>query len=221
MGKRVEPRQPIQVPVRIFGTDAKGAVFNQKVVTVNISRTGVEVADVQAQPAIGEVLGLTYANHRAQFRVKWIGAANSPKAGHLGLQNIAPEKPLWDFPLPGPASDDHQAGMAEKRKNPRFRCQNPVEIHIKDGASFWGTVADLSLGGCYVEMPIPLQPGTKLSMGIWIEQTKIVVEGEVAHRTPGLGVGIRFQNISEPDTDRIHRFLSNLAPFARKPLLRR
>jgi hypothetical protein len=58
-------------------------------------------------------------------------------------------------------------------------------------------------------------------LGIWIEQAKIQAEGEVAHRTPGLGIGIRFQKLSEPDADRIHRFLSNLAPFARKPLLRR
>lgn len=219
MGKRVEPRLAIQVPVRIFGTDTKGAVFSQKVVTVNISHTGVEVAEVQAELAVNEIVGLTYANNRVHFRVKWIGTAGSPKAGHLGLLNVTPEKPLWDFPLPSPASDNHQPGLTEKRKDPRFRCQNPVEIHIKDGASFWGTVADLSLGGCYVEMPIPLQPGTKLTLGIWIDQAKIQAEGEVAHRTPGLGVGIRFQKISGPDADRIHRFLSNLAPFARKPLL--
>lgn len=221
MGKRVEPRLAIQVPVRIFGTDVKGAVFSQKIVTVNISHTGVEVAEVQAELAVNEIVGLTYTNNRVHFRVKWIGTPGSPKAGHLGLLNVTPEKPLWDFPLPSPASDNHQPGLAEKRKDPRFRCQNPVEIHILNGASFWGTVADLSLGGCYVEMPIPLQPGTKLTLGIWIEQAKIQAEGEVAHRTPGLGIGIRFQKISEPDADSIHRFLSNLAPFARKPLLRR
>jgi len=220
MGKRIEPRLEVQVPVRIFGTESTGSVFSQKVVTVNISRLGVELAEVEAKLAVDEIIGLTYAAKRVHFRVKWIGAPGTPKAGHVGLLNIAPEKPLWDFPLPAAASDNHQPGLVEKRKHPRFRCQNSVEIHIDNGASYWGTVADLSLGGCYVEMPIPLQLGTKLKVGIWIAQAKVAAQGEVAHRTPGLGVGIRFKQISDQDLEVIHLFLGQLAPFARKPFLR-
>lgn len=220
MGKRIEPRLAVQVPVRIFGTDTSGATFSQKVVTVNISRVGVELAEVQVELAVNETIGLTYTTNRGHFRVKWVGSPGSPKAGHIGLLNVSPEKPLWDFALPTPSADNHQPGAVEKRKHPRFRCQNSVELHIDNGASFWGTVSDLSMGGCYVEMPIPLQPGTKLKVGIWIEQTKVVAEGEVAHRTPGLGIGIRFKEISARDLDVIHLFLGKLAPFARKPLLR-
>jgi hypothetical protein len=91
-----------------------------------------------------------------------------------------------------------------------------VEIHVHNGASFWGTVADLSLGGCYVEIPIPLEPGTRLKIGIWFEQAKAWAEAEVAHRTPGLGVGIRFREISGQDLDLIRIFLGKLAPFSRK-----
>jgi hypothetical protein len=218
MGKRIEPRINIQVPVRIFGTDSAGAVFSQKVMTVNISRLGVELAEVQAQLSVEEIIGLTYASNRVHFRVRWVGAAGTAKSGHLGLLNIAPEKPLWDFPLPAPSSDDHRPGAIEKRVHPRFRCQNKVEIHIAGGASFWGTVADLSLGGCYVEMPIPLNPGTKLKLGIWIEESKVAAQAEVAHRTPGLGIGVRFTNISDPDLDRIRMYLDNLSPLFRKPL---
>jgi PilZ domain len=220
MGKRIEPRLDVQVPVRIFGTDRSGAVFSQKVVTVNISRLGVELAEVEVNLAADEMIGLSYGNNRMHFRVKWVGAPDTPKAGHVGLLSTAPEKQLWDFPLPAPASDNHRPGLIEKRKHARFRCQNAVEIHIENGTSFWGTVADLSLGGCYVEMPIPLQPGTKLKVGIWIGQTKVMAESAVAHRTPGLGVGIRFNQISNEDLDAISLFLSKLAPFARKPFLR-
>jgi len=218
MGKRVEPRMDVQVPVRIFGTDSKGAVFSQKVTTVNISRTGAELAEVQVCLVVGEVIGLTYAANRVHFRVKWVGEADTPKAGHVGLLNTAPEKPLWDFTLPAPTSDDHRPGLTEKRAHARFRCQNKVEIHVENGPSFWGTVADLSLGGCYVEMPIPLDKGTKLKLGIWIEQSKVAAEGQVAHRTPGLGIGIRFNRISDQDRDRVRLFLDQLSPLFRKPL---
>ena len=216
MGRRSEPRMQVQLPVRIFGTDVAGAVFTEKVFTVSVSRNGVELGGVRAKLAHDEIVGLTYANNRAHFRVKWVGEAGSAKAGHLGLLNIAPEKPLWDFPPPAPALDAYQPGVVEHRGQPRFRCQNSVEIHIESGASFWGTLADLSLGGCYVEMPIPLEPGTRLKVGIWIDQAKAWANGEVAHRTPGLGVGIRFKRVAEQDMELIRGFLGKLSPFAKK-----
>ena len=218
MGRRSQPRKQIEIPVRVFGTDRHGQVFSEKVHTVNVSRGGAEIAGLRAELNLDEIVGLTYGANRAHFRVKWIGATGTAEAGHVGLLNIAPEKPLWDFPLPGDAADAFQTGSIEMRKAPRFRCQNSIEVHIHGGASFWGTVADLSLGGCYVEMPLPLQPGTKLKVGIWFGESKAWAEAQVAHRTPGLGVGLKFIEISEQDRDVIRRFLENLAPFARKPL---
>lgn len=216
MGQRSEPRKGIQVPVRIFGTDAGGAVFSGKAITVNVSAKGVELAGVQANLAPDEIIGLTYGTNKVHFRVKWIGAPGSPKAGHVGLLNISPEKPLWDFPLPQSTLDPYQATHSERRTHPRFRGHNPVEIHVENGPSFWGTVADLSLGGCYVEMPLPLQPGTKLRVGIWIQQSKAWAEGIVSHRTPGMGFGIKFNQISDADLDQLRVFLQNLGPFAKK-----
>jgi hypothetical protein len=218
MGNRSQSRKQVEVPVRIFGTDSHGKVFSEKVSTVNISRTGTELAGVCAELTVDEIVGLTYGNNRVHFRVKWIGGVGTLKAGHVGLLNIAPDKPLWDFPVSPDALDQYQPGSVEQRKTVRFRCQNSVEVHVDQGASFWGTVADLSLGGCYVEMPIPLQPGTKLRVGIWFGQTKAWAEAQVAHRTPGLGIGLRFTEISDPDLDQIRRFLASLAPFAKKPM---
>jgi hypothetical protein len=218
MGRRSQQRKQTEVPVRIFGTDRHGQVFSEKVSTVNVSRTGAELVGVCAELNLDEIVGVTYGSNRVHFRVKWIGAAGTPKAGHVGLLNIAPEKPLWDFPLTGDVVDSYQAGSVEVREHPRYRCQNSIEVHVESGASFWGTVADLSLGGCYVEIPIPLPPGTKLKVAIWLGQNKAWAQAQVTHRTPGLGVGLRFLEISEQDRDLIRRFLQNLAPFARKPL---
>jgi hypothetical protein len=38
MGKRVEPRMPIELPVRIFGTDADGKIFSENVTTIDVSQ---------------------------------------------------------------------------------------------------------------------------------------------------------------------------------------
>jgi PilZ domain len=218
MGRRIQPRTQIAVPVRIFGTDNRGQVFSEKALTVSVSRNGAELAEVRPELALNEIVGLTYGKNRVHFRVKWVGRPGTPKAGHVGLLNIAPEKALWDFPLPSDTVDDYQLASTELRTTPRFRCQNSIEVHVNGGASFWGTVADLSLSGCYVEMPIPLEPGTKLKVGIWFGQTKAWAQAQVAHRTPGMGIGLKFLEISDADRDQIRRFLASLSPFAKKAM---
>jgi len=219
MGKRIEPRKEVSVPVRIFGTDKTGAVFSQKASTVNISHSGVELAGVEATLSVNEIVGLTYGPNKVHFRVKWVGKSSTPKAGHVGLLNVSPGKPLWDFPLSPSAPDPYQPGTNERRQHPRYRCQTSIEIHVHNGPSFWGTLADLSLGGCYAEMPIPLEARTKLRVSIWLGQEKVRAEAQVAHRTPGFGVGIRFTQLSAADADLIGRYLNTLAPLARKPVI--
>ena len=78
MGRRSQPRKPIEVPVRIFGTDSHGQVFSEKVTTVNVSRNGAELAGVRPDLGLDEIVGLTYGSNRVHFRVKWIGAAGAP-----------------------------------------------------------------------------------------------------------------------------------------------
>ncbi|MGB8013034.1 MAG: PilZ domain-containing protein [Terriglobales bacterium] len=216
MGKRRELRKEIQVQVRIFGTDSSGQIFSEKGVTVNVSHNGAEVSGIQAEVNLDEIIGLTYGKNRVHFRVKWVGKPGTPQAGHVGLLNLTPEKPLWDFPLPPPALDNHVPRSTEHRKYPRYKCHNSVELHMDGGASFWATISDLSLGGCYVEMAIPLPPGTKLKMGIWIGETKCWADGEVAYSTAGLGTGVRFNSVSESDFDRIGQFLESLGPFGKR-----
>jgi hypothetical protein len=217
MGRRREPRKEIQKEVRIFGTDSRGKGFSEKAATVNVSQQGAELSGVQSQLKLDETIGLTYGKNRVHFRVKWKGKPGSPKAGHVGLLDVAPEKPLWDFPLPSSAPDNHRPQFVEVRKHPRFKCHNSVEIHAQSGASFWAKVADLSIGGCYIEMAIPLPPCTKVRVGIWIEETKAWADGEVAYSTPGLGTGVKFDNIAASDLERIQQYLQVIAPFGKKP----
>jgi hypothetical protein len=218
MGKRREPGKEIQAQVRIFGTNSSGQTFSEKAVAVNVSRQGVELSGVRSELKLDEIIGLAYGTNRVHFRVKWIGAPGTPKAGHVGLLNTSPEKSLWDFPLPPPETDAYQKQFAETRHHPRFRCQNSVEIHAHGGASFWATIADLSVGGCYVEMAIPLSAGTKVRVGIWINETKSWADGEVAYSTPGFGTGVKFTNVSELDLERIQQYLSTLTRLAKKPI---
>jgi PilZ domain-containing protein len=217
MGKRREPRKEIQLPVRIFGTDSSGKMFSENAFTVNVGQNGAELSGVRPDISLDETVGVSYGANRGRFKVRWVGKAGTPKAGHVGLLNISPEKAFWDFPLPVAAKDDYQPPVSQLRKHHRIKCHNSVALHTSDGASFWGTVADLSVAGCYVEMAIPLAPGSKVSLSIWIGESKVWVDGEVAFSTPGMGIGVKFGRVSEQDLERIREYLAPLSYLAKKP----
>ena len=216
-GRRREPRIDVQLPVRIFGTDSSGQVFSAKAIVVNVSQHGAELSGVEAHLNLNDTIGLSYGKNRVHFRVRWIGQPGTEKAGRVGLLNTSPEKPLWDFPLPPPVPDNHQPRSLQQRKHPRVKCQNSVELHTAEGSSFWAKISDLSLGGCYVEMAVPLAVGAKVKVAIWVQEVKIWADCEVAYSTPGLGIGLKFVRINESDLERIRQFLAPLAPLAKKP----
>jgi len=211
MGKRREPRKEIRVPVRIFGTDAAGQIFSEKVFTVNVSRHGVELTGVKAQPKVAEIIGLTYGQTKSHFRVMWVGEAGSPKLGHIGLLNLSPEKPFWDFPLPGPTVDGVARDVHDRRAYPRIKCANSVEIHLKNQeAPIRARTADMSLGGCFIEMSSPLAKGSDIRVGIWVKEVKLWAQARVITSTPGYGIGVQFTEMSEHERAELQRFLDSM-----------
>jgi len=210
MGNRREPRTEKNLPVRIFGTDADGQIFSEKVTTVNVSQHGAEISGLTASLKLDDIVGLSHGPNKSQFQIKWIGQAGTPKAGHVGLLNLHPDKAIWDFSLPAVTQDEFQGRGAERRKYPRVRCTTSVELHPEDASIIRGNASDLSIGGCYIEMPTPLVVGTKLKVGIWIGKDKLWAAGLVTNSTPGFGVGLKFSEISDADTRRIAEFLKSI-----------
>lgn len=211
MGKRREPRKEFKAPVRIFGTDRSGQIFSEKVFTVNISRSGAELSGVQAQLNNEEVVGLTYGPNKGHFRVKWVGQPGTPKAGHVGLLNLAPEKSVWDVPLPTPASDESWRDARDRRAYPRLKSANSVEVYPNsEAAPVRARTADLSLGGCFVEMPNPLAKGTPIRIALWLKETKLWANGKVVTSTPGFGIGVQFTEMTAQDRALLQQFLQSI-----------
>ena len=211
MGKRREPRKEIKVPVRIFGTDSEGKIFSEKVLTANVSLQGVQLVGVQSQPKIDEIIGLTYGATKAHFRVKWIGKAGTAQAGQLGLLNLSPEKSFWDFPLPSPAMDNSVLNTRERRAHPRLKCANSVEVFPQGQTiPIRSRTSDLSVGGCFLEMPNPLPAGSQIRLGLWVKEFKMWVTGQVVTSTPGFGIGVKFTEIAERDRDQLKQFLESM-----------
>lgn len=212
MGKRREPRKAMQVPVRIFGTDREGNIFSENVSTLDVSRSGVKLTGIRATLQNEEVIGLTYGRNKVHFRVRWTGAPNTPSHGQAGLRNLAPEKPLWDFSLPGAYADNFRdAGTSERRKSIRVRCAVSVELRPPGAVVIRGRASDLSLGGCFVEMPAPLPLESRMEVSLWLNQTKLRLQGSVASAAPGFGIGVRFLNVNAHDRDLLIGFVRMLS----------
>lgn len=230
MGKRREPRKQVNLPVRIFGTDASGQIFSENVVTEDISREGARLSGVKSSLKSGEIVGLSYGPNKGRFYIKWIGEPGTPRQGQIGLGSVgAANKSLWDVPLPEARIDNFVAGNPiierfsrplssgrprfsgmERRQHPRMKCMTSVQLIPDDQAPIWGNALDLSIGGCFVEMAIPLKVDTKLKIGIWIQETKLWASGSVVNSRPGFGVGIRFSSMSDADAIKLVDYLRSI-----------
>jgi hypothetical protein len=218
MGNCRQARNETRVAVRIFGTDRNGQIFSEKVFTVKVSRRDVELSGVQAQPKPDEIVGLTYGQTKAHFRVKWVGEAGSPRLGHVGLLSLSPEKPLWDFPVPEDSLDGAEKNVVERRMHPRLKCSTSVEIHTSDQtAPIRARTGDMSLGGCFVEMSNPLPKGTEFRLAIWTKDVKLWAKAQVVSSAPGFGISVKFLAMSDPERKQLQQFLDSQTRIPVRP----
>ena len=90
----------------------------------------------------------------------------------------------------------------ERRRFPRFVCDTGVRIHPEIGnAGYWGTVGDISLGGCYVFTFSPLPVGQVVTLAIKANDKEINVAGKTVSSHPGVGMGIAFNGFTQEDAE--------------------
>ena len=198
--------------MRLFGTDYNGKIFSENLTTVDISQHGAKIQGLRAKVKVDEIVGATCGKNKVHFRVKWAGGAGTPAEGQVGLLNLSPEKPFWDALLPHGVADNFQPTAAnERRKWVRVKCSISVEIHPMGQAVIWGKASDLSQGGCFVEMPIPLKKESKFEIVLWLDGSKLRLHAEVVSASPGFGIGVRFTDVSAQGQEFLQRHLQSLA----------
>jgi hypothetical protein len=215
MGNRREPRTSIAIPVRIFGTDRDGRMFSENVTTLDVSQTGVKLGGVKASLRVDETIGLAYGKNRVQFRVRWVGIEGTASAGMLGLLNQMPGKPLWDFPIPHYQPDTFRNLSIERRRWPRVKHSISVEVRQVGQAIIWARASDISQGGCFVEMAIPLAIGQEFDIALWLRETKLPLRGRVVNVAPGFGNGVCFLNSSPQMQEQLRHFIENITQKGR------
>ena len=213
MGINNEPRKAIEVPVRVFGTDRDGKPFSENLTTVDVSLRGAKLKGLKANLQVDEIIGLTYRKNKSHFRVKWIGTPGTATDGLMGLLNLNPGKPLWDFPVSEAETEPVAIEpLGERRRWPRAKCSVSVALHPPGQAVIWGKASDLSEGGCFIEMAIPLHKGTAFDIALWLGEGKLHLQGEVVSVQPGFGNGVRFLGLTAEHQTHLRRFIETIAP---------
>jgi len=68
--------------------------------TCEISTRGAKLMKIDGIGE-GDVLWIMRHTRRAKFRVVWVGTAGSERAGQIGIENLEPDKFIWDDELRG------------------------------------------------------------------------------------------------------------------------
>jgi hypothetical protein len=234
-----ELRVPMQLEVRVWGTDVTGKPFFQTAHTAEVSAKGARLEGITCLKQVGEVIGVQHGNQKARFRVVWIGEKGTPEQGQIGITCLDSDKCIWtealqetetkeEFgqgpeilsteaapapaaPTPPPATTGGDSRV-ERRRYPRYQCSGTVRLS-KEGTDLpvWVRLADIGLGGCYVETlsPVPLQ--TTVELVIEAEGLQIRGRGKVRTLHPSVGNGIAFTQMVADDWQRLHQLIARLA----------
>jgi PilZ domain len=115
---------------------------------------------------------------------------------------------MWDFPLPSGEIDNfREDSRGDRRTSPRVRCLVSAELHSAESPTTWAKATDLRVGGCFLEMPIPMKQGAKVEIALWISGAKLRLQAEVVSSAPGYGIGIKFLDVSPQDAEILRGFI--------------
>ena len=96
---------------------------------------------------------------------------------HMRQLNFEPQS---SAPVSSSPNENNAPSGKERRRSPRFRCSGSAEFRVEGSdVRMWGTLSDVSLHGCYVEMNNTFPVDTRVhlvldTMGIRAQMTAVV-----------------------------------------------
>jgi hypothetical protein len=236
MGRRNEQRIAISLPVIVRGLDSRGSPFVVTTLTRDISCTGACLEGLSGAVEPGRKVEIECQSHKAWYRVQWVGGSGSPRAGLVGVRCLEPGKYIWGVapkeweadtydpsnPEPVPPASAATASPnpppapwtgQERRHFVRHPCRIEAQV-TPEGRSvrLSGTITDISLGGCYVEMLSPLPVKTLVELSLNAGDAILRVSGSVRVSQTGLGMGVVFTGMSPEDFEKLRRLAPSMGP---------
>jgi hypothetical protein len=108
----------------------------------------------------------------------------------------------------------------ERRRDPRHSfCADAEVVEVVSGACLRmnARVADLSMGGCYLDTRNPFAPGTRTHVGIRAANNNFTCVATVKSSQPGMGMGVAFEPLTQTQTDLLHSWLDKFLTSTFEP----
>jgi len=123
----------------------------------------------------------------------------------------APSTPAATSSIVVPAAAS-SPGVKERRRSPRFHCSGSAEFRPEGSdVRMWGTLTDVSLHGCYVEMNNTFPVGTRVSLTLQALDIHVRVQATVRVTYPFLGMGMCFSEIEPGQQIQLKQLLAALS----------
>jgi len=96
----------------------------------------------------------------------------------------------------------------DRRLHPRYTVQVQIEILREDrDLPIRCETTDLSRGGCYIRLAVPLPVGIRLHATLRLDDYPLFIRGLVVTRHPDFGNGIMFVDFEGPGEALLKRYL--------------
>jgi len=98
-------------------------------------------------------------------------------------------------------------GGKERRQFPRRICAIEAQLTAEGySVGIPVKIADISLGGCYIEMFSPLPRNSLLELTLKVDASTLHISGKVRSSQTGFGMGIAFTSMSPEDFEKLKTF---------------
>jgi PilZ domain-containing protein len=236
MGNRRQNRIFVSLPVSVSGVDGNGNPFMQTARTIDVSPTGARLDGIGCLSGPGAAVTIKHAGHSARFRIVWVGLPGSSEDGQFGVKALQREKQLWRVQFGEPRQDPYvnpqkvkmqhemteqaapvgvikpkERDHKERRGAKRVKCSGTAQVS-QAGVAFpiWAKVADLSLGGCYLELVFTIPRGTSVTLRLTVLNQTFAAKGVVVTFHPGVGNGFRFLEIAPDEKEVLCKLMDEI-----------
>jgi hypothetical protein len=208
------------LPLRIWGKDTLGRPFVQLAHTLDVSASGARVAGFRTAVRVGEVIAVQYRHYKADFRVAWVGERGTARHEQIGIEYLEKGQRILGLDMRDEGFiDDYEPPLQEAsslyethRSHPRHSVTGSAEVRIAHSRTgYWGSLVDLSLGGCYIQTPSPLPVNTRTRLLLKLAGEEIQMWGAVRTCHRDVGMGIEFTDaLTESDADLLKLLVKRL-----------
>jgi len=131
VGTRREQRVEMSLPVRIWGMDQSGKLFEQQATTVDITPIGACLTGVTCDVQVGSIIGVQHGKSKSRFRVAWIGEPGSARDSQIGIITVEPGKYIWGVALARQLGDLFRSEAADLASHAPAQPSSPETASIE------------------------------------------------------------------------------------------